>query len=178
MGRVKTLKADQTQGTTQTLLQGLEKKLGHVPNIYASMANSAAMLEAMITLSELANKTSLSPQIREEIALIVGQANQCNYCLSAHTAIAKSLGLSENTILAARKGESLEEKTKAILWFAKLVVDRRGLVDEKEIETLKTSGVTDTELVDIMLIISMNMMTNYFNHVVNTDVDFPPAPQI
>ena len=129
-------------------------------------------------MSEAVNLTSIDPKLREEIALIVGQTNQCNYCLSAHTAIAKGSGISDQEILSARKAQSQNPKTQAILTFVKSVVDKRGKIDDQEIAGLKAKGVNDTEIAEIVMIITLNLFTNYFNLVTDTKIDFPMAPKL
>lgn len=178
MSRVKPISPEEAQNEVKTIYQDFEKKLGKVPNIFLNMGNSAAALKAFLGLSEAANQTSLSPLLREQIALVVGQANHCQYCLSAHTAIAKGLGVKEHDILSARHGESQETKSHAILTFAKTVVESRGHVSNQDIATLKAAGVNDQELVEIIVLITLNMYTNYFNLITDPKIDFPHAPEL
>lgn len=151
---------------------------GKVPNIFQYMGNSAAVLNGFFSLSKAAEQTSLSPQLRSQIALVVAQTNDCNYCLSAHTAIASAQGIQLQETILARKGEAHDKKTQAILQFAKQVVEKRGKVSDQEVKSLKNAGVSDQELVEIILVINMNMFTNYFNHIIDTPIDFPAAPKL
>ncbi|WP_044882399.1 carboxymuconolactone decarboxylase family protein [Neochlamydia sp. EPS4] len=160
------------------LYEALEKKMGRVINIFQNMGNSPLTLKAFLALSEAAAHTHLSAKVREEIALTIGQANQCEYCVSAHTLSAKAHGIPEQEILLARKGEAQEPKTKAILKFVKIVVEKRGKVSEEDVAALKNEGVSDQELIEIVLNIAVNMFTNYFNNIIGTQVDFPEAPPL
>lgn len=178
MSRVKPISPEEAQSEVKAIYQDFEKKLGKVPNIFLNMGNSAAALKAFLGLSEAADQTSLSPLLREQIALVVSQVNHCQYCLSAHTAIAKGLGVKEQDILSARHGESQETKSHAILKFAKTVVESRGHVSNQDIATLKAAGVNDQELVEIIVLIILNMYTNYFNLITDPKVDFPHAPEL
>jgi len=178
MSRVQPVTADKAKPAVQEIYKALEKKMGKVPNIFLNMGNSAAVLKGYLGLSDAVNLTSLDPKLREEIALIVGQANQCNYCLSAHTAIAKGTGLSDQEILSARNAQSQNPKTQAILTFVKSVVDKRGKIDDQEVTGLKAKGVNDAEIAEIIMIITLNMFTNYFNLVTDTKIDFPIAPKL
>lgn len=172
------LVTDKTAGPAANLLKNIEQKLGRVPNIFQAMANSPAVLQGYLGLSESTNATSLSPDLREKIALIVGESNKCDYCLAAHTAIAQSLHVSDEDILAARRAASKDAKTTAILKFCERVVEKRGLLDDNSLSELKNSGVTDQELVEIIFVISFNIFTNYFNHIIDPEIDFPAAPSI
>lgn len=176
--RLDPISPESAQGEVKQIYQHIKDKMNIVPNIFCNMANSPAVLKGYFALSDAAAQTSLSPKLREKIALTVGQANNCNYCLSAHTLIGKAAGLQENEILEARKGNSKDTKEKAILLFVKNVVDKKGLVSDEEVETLKAAGVSHKELVEIIFIININIFTNYFNHITDTEIDFPRAPDL
>lgn len=178
MSRIAPIAPAEAKGEAKDLLTALEKKLGVAPNIFKCMANAPHVLKTFLSLSEAANQLSFNPKLREEIALAIAQANQCNYCLSAHTAIAGKLGVPTNEIILARKGEALDQKSQAILKFVKLAVEKRGHVSQQEVEALKAAGVKDSEIVEIIQLIATNFFTNYFNHIVDTDIDFPLAPDL
>lgn len=179
MARMKPVAPENANGELKHVYATIQKNMGgKVINIFQMMGNSPAVLKGFLALSDAAGQTSLSPQLREQIALIVGQTNQCQYCLSAHTAIGTKEGLNAEQILKARKGEAADPKTQAILRFAKTVVEKRANVSDQEIEKLKNAGVSDTELAEIIFVISINLLTNYFNHVAGTPVDFPEAPKL
>lgn len=176
--RMTPIEAGEAPPKLKEIYNGIQKKFGKIPNIFKNMGHSPEVLQGFLALSDTLEKTSLNPQLREQIALTVSQANHCNYCLSAHTAIAKSIGIKEDDILAARKSQSPDKKTKAILSFSKKVVDNRGNIPPQEIELLKSMGVTDKEIVEIIFAINCNMFTNYFNHITDPKIDFPEAKQI
>ncbi len=178
MSRVKPMTIEEAKGDVKDLYQSLEKKMGRVLNIFLNMGNSAAVLKGYLSLHEAANQTSIPPKIREQIALLVGQANHCQYCLSAHTTVAKSLGINDQDILQARLGESQDSKSQAILKFAKTAVENRGHLSNQDIASLKATGINDQELVEIILLISLNLFTNYFNLITDPKIDFPLAPEI
>jgi uncharacterized peroxidase-related enzyme len=178
MSRVKPVNVEEAKGEVKDLYQNLEKKMGKVLNIFLNMGNSAATLKGFLNLSEAADQTSIAPRLREQLALIVGQTNHCQYCLAAHTTIAKGLGVNEQDILKARHGESHDPKSQAILRFAKTVVENRGHISNQDVASLKAAGVSDTELVEIILLINVNMFTNYFNLITDPKIDFLMAPEL
>jgi uncharacterized peroxidase-related enzyme len=178
MTRVKSINLETAGPKVKEIYQAIEKKMGKVPNIFLNMGNSASVLQGYLALSDAASHTSLDPKLREEIALAVGQANNCNYCLSAHTAIGGTLGITREELIEARKGHAKNPKNQAILTFAKTVISKKGNVTAEEVEALKKTGVTDAELVEIILVISLNMFTNYFNHITDPKIDFPIAPAL
>jgi uncharacterized peroxidase-related enzyme len=144
-----------------------------VPNMTRIMVNSPAVLEGYLNFSGALAGGALSPKLREQIALIVAEANTCGYCLSAHTAIGKLVGLSPVEVESACEGVTTDAKAGAALRFAKALVTERGFVNDGEIESLRRLGFSDGEIAEIIANVALNVFTNYFNHVAETDIDFP-----
>src|SRR5262245_25294309 len=74
-------------GRARELLGIVKGKLGLVPNMTRAMANAPAVLDGYLQLSGALAKGTLPAKVREQIALAVAQANGCDYCLAAHTAV-------------------------------------------------------------------------------------------
>lgn len=178
MSRIKSIDEANVSAETAELLNGLKKKMGRVPNIFKLMAHSPAALRGYIGLTDALATSSLSLEIREKIALTVGQLNRCKYCIAAHTAIASNAGVSAEDIMAARRGEANDRKTAEILHFVRSCVENRGWVTDAQIEVLRGAGIGEQEIVEIILAISANMLTNYFNHVTDPEIDFPETPEL
>ncbi len=178
MSRINAIHPDDATGELKTIYDDLKSKVGKVPNIFQHMGNSPVALGAYLTFNQSLSKLKLPAKLLEQIALIVGQENKCGYCLSAHSIIGKGAGLTDEEIERSRHGESTDAKTTPILHFCKEVVDKRGHVSNSDVETLKKAGVSDSEIVEIILVISVNMFTNYFNHIVDPTIDFPLAKNL
>ena len=178
MPRTAQANPEQATDNLATMFEGLNKKLGKIPNIFRHMGASPAVLEAYLAMSGASAKTSLDPKVREQIALIVGQQNDCGYCIAAHTAIGQSVGLTLEQTVAARKGQAIDPKSQAIVNFAKEVVAKKAAVDDAAVANLKKAGVSDQEVVETILVICQNIFTNYFNHIVDPEIDFPAAPTV
>ncbi len=178
MDRIAPVLPEKANSQIKPLYEEIQKKMGNVPNIFKNMGNSPLLLQAFLALSEKTAQTKLSPQLKTEIALAVSQANDCNYCLAAHTQVSKSQRIPDQDVLLARKGEAKDPKTKAILKFAKVVVEKKGKLSDTEVLALKAAGVNDQELAEIFLNIMTTMFTNYFNNITDPQVDFTPAPPL
>jgi uncharacterized peroxidase-related enzyme len=158
----------------QPLLAGVKAKLGSAPNLFRVIANSPAALEGYLGLSGALGHGVLEARTRERIALAVAQVNGCNYCLSAHTFIGKNLaGLSEAEIAANRHGGSTDAKAAAAVAFAVRVTEARGHVSDADIAAVRLAGYGDAEIVEIVLHVALNTLTNYVNEVAGTELDFP-----
>ena len=80
MSRLTSLTDEEASARTEKLFQGVQGKLGMVPNMMRAMGNSPAVLSAYLQFSGQLAAGSLSASQRELIALAVGQANECDYC--------------------------------------------------------------------------------------------------
>ena len=158
------------------LLAAVQQKIGMVPNLMKLLGNSPAALSGYLSLSGAIEGGQLSGADRERIALAVAEANGCEYCLAAHSFIGKNVAkLSEAEIDAARGASSGDARSKAILVLARAIVDTQGRVSDQHVENAHSAGISDAEIVEIVVNVALNTMTNYVNNVARTEVDFPAA---
>jgi uncharacterized peroxidase-related enzyme len=176
MARLKLINFTQAASKVRGIFEAESKKSGLVPAIFQMMANSPVVLEAYIRLRDSVAKSSLSPKMREQIALTVAEINRCPYCISAHSSSAQAKGLSSQDIILARKGEATDPKSKAILKFCKSLVDKKGILPDSDIEAARAGGVTDQEILEIVMVVILNLFSNYANNVAETPIDCPSSP--
>jgi uncharacterized peroxidase-related enzyme len=178
MPRIKPVDRNTADPATVELLSSVRRSMGAVPNLIATMAHSPAVARAYLGFAQALAGGSLPRRLREQIALAVGEANACGYCLAAHTALGRRAGLTEEETKEARRASSQDGKEQAALAFARKVVQDRGVVADEDVEQLRRAGYTDGEVGEIVANVALNLFTNYFNHVAGTDVDFPAAPDL
>ena len=159
---------------SQPFLQGVEKMLGSVPNLFRLVANSPAALEGYLGLNGALGKGALNAATRERIALAIANHNGCSYCNSAHTFLGKNVAkLDDAEIAANRAGRSTDAKANAAVSFAVKVVGARGRVSANDVAEVRAAGYSDAELVEIVGHVALNVLTNYINEVFQTEIDFP-----
>ena len=158
---------------SRQLLSAVEKQLGIVPNLFCLVAISPAALEGYVGLNGALGRT-LDVKTRERIALAVAQANGCNYCLSAHSYLGLNIAkIDESEITLNRAGHSSDAKADAALVFACKVLDARGRVADADIAAVRLAGFTEAQVIEIVVSVALNVLTNYVNNVADTDIDFP-----
>ena len=172
MPRLKRLEKNEGDAKSQEMMGTLEGN-GKLFNIFRGLANSPAALDSYLKLSGALNNAKLDAKAREAIALVVGQQNRCDYCLAAHTAIGKGAGMNDAAIKDARLGRSQDRKTQAAVTLARAMVEKKGNVTEQDVKAARDAGLGDAELAEIPAVVALNLMTNYFNLMNQTDVDFP-----
>lgn len=147
-------------------------------NIFKGMANSAAGIDAYLALAGALGNAALTDAEREVVALAIAEANECDYCAAAHTALGKMAGLTDPQTVEARKGHLGDARLDALAKFALRLHEKKGFVSDEDLKTFKEAGYTDGHVVEVIATYALNLFTNYFNHVNQTDVDFPSAPAI
>jgi uncharacterized peroxidase-related enzyme len=159
---------------SQPLLNAVKAQLGSVPNLFRVVGSSPAALEGYLSLNAALGKGLLDAATRERIALAVAEFNGCSYCLSAHSFLGKNMArLADAEIAANRDGHSSDARAEAALRFALKVVEARGHVSDIDLEDVRLAGYTDAEIVEIVLHVALNTLTNYINEVARTAIDFP-----
>ncbi|MBX9579020.1 MAG: peroxidase-related enzyme [Gemmataceae bacterium] len=175
MSRLTQIAPESATGKAKELLDAVKGKLGLVPNMTRAMANAPAALNGYLQLSGSLAQGALPAKTREQIALAVAQANGCDYCLAAHTALGKMAGLTADQIRDSRRGTVVEPKADALVRFARAVVDTKGRVSGADLQTVREAGHDDGAIAEVVAHVALNVLTNYFNHVADTDIDFPKA---
>lgn len=116
---------------------------------------------------------SLDPQTRERIALALAEQNSCEYCLSAHTAIGRKAGLDNNEIDANRAGSSHDAKAAVAVGFARALVANMGEVTSGELAAMRDAGYSESDIVEVITHVGMNILTNLLGKAGRIDIDFP-----
>jgi uncharacterized peroxidase-related enzyme len=143
---------------SQPLLEGMHDALGFVPNLAARMSESPSLLEAFLGLREANAKGSLDAVTRELIAIAVATETGCTYCVAAHSTFARKQGGSEAAVAAARKGADPDDaRLRALLRFARAIVQRRADVPERAADVL-AAGLTTASLLDALVAIAVPML--------------------
>ena len=175
MSRIIAIDPITATGKTAELFTAMKSKLGVVPNLMRTFGHSPAAFEAYLGFKATLGTGILPAKVREQIALTVAEINLCDYCLAAHSLVGKGTGLTGEAIAAARRAEADDQKIDALLKFAAVVVEWRGLVSDDALVAVRAAGVSDAEIIETVAHVALNILTNYTNHVAQPVVDFPKA---
>lgn len=176
MSRVPALAPETTTGKVKEALDGVGRKLGIVPNMMRTMAHAPAVLDGYLQFSNALSHGILSPKIREQIALAVAEANGCDYCLAAHSTIGKMVGLTGDQLRDSRLGTAADPKTDILLRFARKLVETRGRVNDADVQAVQDAGFDHGVIAEVVATVALDIFTNYFNIVAQTEIDFPHVP--
>ncbi len=177
MSYIKPIDRNHADAAVSGTLDALKAKLGKLPNLFLTLAHTPVALNTYVQLADIAAKGKLNAKQREQIALTVGEANACDYCLAAHSTIGGLVGLKPEQIAAAREAHAENPRDDAVLKLARSIIDNRGHVPTAELDAFKAAGFSDSDVLEVLVSVVLNIFTNYANHIARTDVDFPLVAQ-
>lgn len=149
-----------------------KETFGFIPNLEGISAEAPALLQGSMTLWDLFETTSFTPIERQVIYLTANYENSCNYCMAAHSGLAKMTGMSVENVEALRNGTPMpESKLQALRLFTQKMVHHRGWVEDRDIEAFMAAGYSKQQVLEVILGIAVKVMHNYTNHIAKTPLD-------
>ena len=159
------------------ILDGSQKSMGMIPNLHAVLAAAPQTLKAYGTLHELFTNTSLN---NDEITVVwqtINVEHECHYCVPAHTAIAKQMGVSDDISQALRDETPLPDtKLEALRTFTKQMIAKRGNLEKADLEAFFNAGYGQQQVLEVILGLAQKTISNYVNHIAETPLDEPFQP--
>ncbi|MFK7886393.1 MAG: carboxymuconolactone decarboxylase family protein [Gammaproteobacteria bacterium] len=180
MSHFKTHTIDSAPAGARPVLEGANKALGFVPNLYANMAESPAVLNAYVALGDLFEKSSLNKTEQQVVSLSASVVNGCEFCVAAHSVIAKNMvGVDAAIVDAIRSGTTLPDaQLEALAVFTRAVVTERGWVSGASTDAFIAAGFSAQQALDVVLGVTMKTLSNYTNHLTETEVNSQFAGEI
>ena len=165
MAHIELPKFDDMTPAIQDKARPILEKTGKLGEIFKLLAIDEKVYFATDGMIQkyLLDKTTLSYEIKEAIALLISKENGCKMCVDVHKSIAKMLGLSEEKIEEILKGVdsiNTNEKEKALLNFCiKASKKDNYKISKEEINSLKSMGYSNVQIIEAVAI------TGYFNYI-------------
>jgi uncharacterized peroxidase-related enzyme len=157
---------------SKELLEGAQKQLGFIPNLYGIMAEAPAALNAYNSINQSFESSSLNSTEKQIVLLATSYVNKCHYCMAVHSTVAQMQKLDGNIIEALRTGEAIaDSKLEALRNFTQSVVEKRGWIEEQDVEAFINAGYSKAQLLEIIVGVAQKTLSNYINHVVQTPLD-------
>ncbi|TQF32962.1 carboxymuconolactone decarboxylase family protein [Bradyrhizobium sp. UNPA324] len=173
MPRAPALTPEHVPADSKPTLDMFTKNIGFTPNMMATFAQSPIAFNAWAALLASLSK-ALDVKTRDSIGLAVSEVNGCDYCLTVHSFTAEHLAkLPAEDIVLARKGHARDPKRDAAVQLARKIIEARGHVTDADLQAVRDVGYTDANIMEIVALVAMYSLTNFFNNVFNPDKDFP-----
>jgi uncharacterized peroxidase-related enzyme len=173
------LTPDTATGHVQPILSDIAKAYGRVPNLMGMMANSPAVLTGYLALAEHWGATSFTPTEREAVVIAVSAENGCEYCVAAHSTIAKHMVKSDpSTIDAVKRGNGTgDPRLDTLVRTARTLTANRGRLSDAERGEFLSAGWTEVQLGELIVGVTLKTFSNYFDHVFPATIDESFRPE-
>ena len=163
---------DSAPDASKELLGAAQDKYGFVPNLMGTLAEAPAALKAYLSVGEAFEGSSLTLQEQQVVILTVSYLNECAYCMTAHSAVAKMVGLPDGEISALREGLPLSDaKLEALRTFAGILGEKRGWASEEDVAAFLAAGYNRAQILEVIVGIAFKTMSNFTNHLADTPID-------
>ena len=176
MTRIEPVNPDRASPEQREALASVKKAFGKVPALYATFGHSPAVLEALLQLQGGLGGGALSRREQHLIDLHVSQLNGCGYCLSAHTAVAKSERVDD--VEALRAGEVTAPRERAIVGIVRRVALNGGALAGAEIAAAREAGLGEREIVEVVTAAGVRSLFNAMAIASGTPIDWPKVARI
>ncbi len=147
-------------------------------NFIRTRCHSPAALASLATQLDAAATMLVSPRTQQAIALRMAELNGSDYCVAAHTAASKQVGVDAASAGGYRRGLSDDPREQALLALTTKVVLDRGHHCGFAVAAARKVGVTDAEIVEVIALIGLNTMSTYVNSIANTTVDYAAPAEL
>lgn len=178
MANIQVPTRDQVDAKAQGIFDVLQKQLGTVPNLYATIGYSSDTLDTFLGFSGKIGKGTFSNKEVEAIKLAVSEANACQYCLAAHTALAKMNGFTEEETFQLRTATIEDERLQAITKAAREIAQHAGKASAETLDNFFAQGFDEKGLIDLIGVVTAVTFTNYVHGSTKIPVDFPAAKPV
>lgn len=165
---------DAAEGRTKDVLETARRQTGGIPNIYAAMVNSPALLGTYLHGYSLFRKeSSFAPGEQELVFLVISRVNECTYCMAAHSMITQAVSKTPDQAINAIRADGVidDPKLRALAEFTRVMVLSRGRPSYGDLGAFLTAGYTQQSVLEIILAIAVKTISNYTYQVFHTEVD-------
>jgi len=164
-------------GRSRPLLQQVDQALGFIPNLYATFAESPALLEGALGLDAGLDQGLLSPVERQLVKIAVSTENGCSYCVAAHSTIAGILRARPEVVAAVRTGAPVpDQKIDGLIAFTRAVVRHKGFVPE-EVAAFVGVGYSKAHVLEVVGHVAAKTLANYIHALTAAPLDAAFQPQ-
>jgi len=161
---IKTIPENKATGDLKRAYEEVLRTRGKVSNIMRAQSLNPNAMRAFLDLymTLVFGKSHLSRGEREMIATTISAHNRCDYCVSHHGEALRFYLKNGDQLDSFRQGqqpENLSQRAKALADYALKLTLGPGNIAKVDVEALRSVGVSDSEIVDLVL------LTGYVNFV-------------
>ena len=165
---------ENAQPDAKIVLEKALSQVGFIPNMYQNMANLPGLLDTYLEgYAAFRQQSEFSPAEQEVVFLTISRDNECHYCVAAHSMLADTMsGVATDVTDAIRDSKSIADEKLAVLHdFTHHMLVTQGRPSQDAVTIFMSAGYSEKHILAIILAISVKTLSNYSNHVFDTEVD-------
>lgn len=146
-------------------IEAVAEKSGFIPNVFLVLAHRPEEFRAFFAYHDalMERPSGLTKGEKELIVVTTSAANDCEYCVIAHGAIARIRmkdPLIADQVAINWRNADLTDRQRAMLAFAVKVATQSADVDDDDFDGLRAAGWTDDDIWDIGAIAAFFALSN------------------
>ncbi len=151
------------------------ERLGMMPNLFAMMTYADQALESYLRFQSRNQKLNLKE--REVVSLVMAAVNGSAYCLETHAMIARLNGFTEEQVAEIKGGTaSFDNRLHTLAQITHGIAVTRGKPDGRLLDAFFSAGYTNGHLVDLIVSIGDNTISNLLCRVMQVPPDERSSP--
>lgn len=150
--------------------------LGFVPNLVKEITKeNPAVGDVYLTGNGLLQEGGvLSPAEQQTVILAISSYNDCHYCTKAHAVAGQQAGLDASTVETINEGGLPDdERLRSLVRATRRILGKRGWLSDEDEAEFSDLDLDRPELYEIIALIGLKTISNYVNHIAETEVDEP-----
>lgn len=175
MSRIPPLAESDMCHQSKLLIHEIRHTLGRVPHMFLAYAHYPPLLRANWNkFQAVMMEGCLSRKLKEIIACLVSQDNECAYCLTAPKAALRRCGVEQNEL--ARLMENADrtvfsDRERALIQLARRANLAPHDVSDADFRHVRDAGASDAEIVEALGVMELFVGLNRFVDSLQVDLD-------
>jgi hypothetical protein len=165
---------DSAPEDSKSALAGVESRFGTIPNLAGAMATSPVLIQSFIGIFDKVHGGNFTEKQIQTVLLTDAVTNGCTWAVALHTVLGLQAGLDPADVEAMRAGGSPpNRKLGALSTLARTLIEKRGRLDDQDIERFLAAGFGKDLLLEAITIVAASTITNYTGSVTSPPLEAP-----
>jgi alkylhydroperoxidase family enzyme len=153
---------DSSPERSKAAMRQLQSNFGMIPNIAATMATSPVLINSLVGLFGNVHHGSFTEAQVQIVLLTDAVTNASSWAVAFHSALALKQGIDPHDVQAIRAGRLPKEpKLAALSALAKSMIEKRGRIEDQEIDRFMAAGFGKDHALEVIGIVAASTITNY-----------------
>jgi alkylhydroperoxidase family enzyme len=159
---------------SQAPMQQLQSAFGMIPNLIGAMSTSPVLLNSLVGLFGNVHGGSFTEAQVQILLLTDAVTNRSTWAVAFHSTLALKEGIEAADVEAIRDGRLPKDgKYAALSGLAKAMIEKRGHLDEAEVDRFLAAGFEKQHLLEVIAAVAASTITNYTGSITKPPVEAP-----